>query len=103
MNLNKEFEDVNNWRYTDLDELTNDLMSELGEISSDVKTYEGRGTNRKNKTVPTILTFGEEFFDLYVYMVLGLESLNVDEKLFNDIAIMKLAKIRKRLEDIRNG
>ena len=84
-----------NWKYDSLDAMGNDMAGELAEICSDIKVMSGRGTHKKD--IPTTQKLAEEYFDLYVYLVIQMESLRITEEEFNKIAIEKLNIIEKRM------
>jgi len=95
----KEITEINDqkhpgWRKKHPVWFSNALAGEAGEVCEAIKHMYGGGTNKKT-VVPKDVAF--EAFDLYVYMVMLLESLGISCADFDKISKEKLETLKVRM------
>jgi len=84
-----------NWRNQHPVFLSNALAGEVGETCDLIKHWAGGGTNRYN---PADQDIAFEIVDMFVYAVLLLENLGIDEETFNKFFDTKLALLEERMK-----
>lgn len=84
-----------NWRETVEVYYSNALAGETGEVCNLIKKMIGGGTNKKTVTPHEVAL---ECVDVYIYLVLLLEKLGLDDDLFASVFIEKMQTNILRME-----
>ncbi len=103
--MDKEWDDIvdfNNkympkWKFVRRIFYSNALAGEVGEVCGKVKKYYGGGTNKENVTDEDI---AEECVDVYIYLVMLLESMDINKEQFSKCITIKINKLFERMKNV---